>query len=181
MEKTALLGGFGGQGVQTLGKMLTYAANEMNLYVTYYPSYGGEMRGGTSNCTLVFSDKEIGSPNRTKVDYVVALNGPAFHAFEDRVVEGGTLILNTSLVTEQPSRTDIMLTGLALNELTVEFGTPMVLNVIMFGFFVEYTGIVTTEVARKVVQDYLGKRKEMRETNLKAFNKGVELAVKAKR
>ena len=81
MEKSILIAGFGGQGVQTLGKLLTYTANENELYVSFYPSYGAEMRGGTSNCTVVISDTEIAAPYRNSVDCVVALNAPSYKRF----------------------------------------------------------------------------------------------------
>lgn len=176
MDKSVLIGGFGGQGVQTFGKLLTYAANEAGFNVTFYPAYGKEMRGGTSNCTVVVSDRHIGAPNRAMLDYVITMNLPSFTAFEKRVKKGGVLIINESLIKESLKRDDIKTVGIPLNDLANEMGSQMVLNIIMLGFFVKLSGILPVETARDIVEKKLGKRKNLLEMNLKAFNKGVEIA-----
>ncbi len=180
MEKSLLIAGYGGQGVQTLGKLLAYTAIEDDLFVTYYPSYGAEMRGGTSNCTVVFSDREIAAPYRNAVDCVIALNYPSYVAFAGSVQAGGTLIQNSNLAAERSSRSEIQSVLLPLNDLAQEIGSPMVLNIIMLGFLSEFLGGVSTDAARNIVLKKLGKRENMLETNLKAFEKGVELAKRYK-
>ncbi len=90
MEISFLLGGFGGQGIQTIGKLLTYAACDAGCQVTFLPSYGGEMRGGTSNCTVTISDDEpIASPSKKNTDFVIALNGPSYEKFRNQIKPGG--------------------------------------------------------------------------------------------
>ena len=112
MEKSVLMGGFGGQGVQTCGKLLIYSANEEDQIATFFSEYGGAMRGGTSNCTVTVSDEEIGAPNKQRVDCVVAFNIPSFKKFESRVVPGGTMIVNSSLIHEELyTRDDVKYVG----------------------------------------------------------------------
>lgn len=176
MDKSLLIGGFGGQGVQTMGKLLAYAGNDAELNVTYYPAYGAEMRGGTSNGTLVVSDKRIGSPSRRLCDYVVVLNAPSFVKFEPRVKPGGVLFVNSSLISETSERTDITVVNIPLNDLVKPLGTTKALNVIMYGFFVAYTGLIPVEIAAATLRERLGYKAEYAELNRKAFDIGVEYA-----
>lgn len=176
MEKSLLIAGFGGQGVQTLGKLLTYAASDNGLYVTFYPSYGAEMRGGTSNCTVVVSDKEIAAPYRSTVDYVVALNAPSYSTFRASVKDGGTLIVNSNLVENAEACGKANVMPLALNDLAAEMGSPMTLNVIMLGVLSQLLECIDNEIAGNTVRKRLGKRADMLEMNLRAFHKGIELA-----
>ncbi|HWQ51173.1 MAG TPA: 2-oxoacid:acceptor oxidoreductase family protein [Terriglobales bacterium] len=178
MERSMLIAGFGGQGVQTLGKLLTYTANEEELFVTFYPSYGAEMRGGTSNCTVVFSDSEIAAPYRSSVDCVVALNQPSYATFFKSVRPGGTFLMNSNLIAETEGRDDIRIIGIPLNDMASEVGSPQVLNIILIGFLSEYLNGLSSESALAVVKKKLGKRKDLLELNIKAFNMGVELAKK---
>ncbi|MBQ6314106.1 MAG: 2-oxoacid:acceptor oxidoreductase family protein [Mogibacterium sp.] len=176
MEKSLLIAGFGGQGVQTLGKMIAYAANEDDKNVTFAPSYGGEMRGGTSNCTVVVSDRQICSPNKQFLDVVTVLNEASLKQFENRVKPGGTLIVNESLVTSEVERGDIKVVKVPLNEITSRIGSEKVLNVITMGFIVEYTGIVSGESARAIVEEKLGKKEQFRKMNNDAYLAGVSIA-----
>ena len=180
METSIMIAGFGGQGVQTLGKLLTYAANESGLFVTFYPSYGAEMRGGTSNCTVVISDSEIAAPYRNTLDCVVALNAPSYNAFGGAVGDGGTLVVNSDLIECDESGENRKLVRLPLNDLANKMGSSMTLNVIMLGFLAEYFEGISTEAAEKVVHLKLGKRKDMLEMNLQAFACGVSLAADLK-
>ena len=104
MEKTILIGGFGGQGVQTLGKLLAYTANEEEKRVTFAPAYGGEMRGGTSNCTVIVSDSQIGSPTRQMLDIVVAMNVESFQKFEGKARRAADLQQLFSHPKDRPHR-----------------------------------------------------------------------------
>lgn len=176
METSIMIAGFGGQGVQTLGKLLTYVANESGLFVTFYPSYGAEMRGGTSNCTVVISEQEIAAPYRNTLDCVVALNAPSYAAFEGSVRKGGTLVVNSDLIEAAGGREERKTVELPLNTLANEMGSPMTLNVIVLGFLTEYLDGLSEEAAEKVVRQRLGKRADLLEKNLRAFACGVEKA-----
>ncbi len=173
MEKTILIGGFGGQGVQTLGKLLAYAANEEEKYVTFSPAYGGEMRGGTSNCTVIVSEKQIGAPTREKLDIVVAMNVESFQRFEPQVKPGGLLICNESLITEQTKRADITQVNVPANALAQEAGSDKTLNVVMLGFLAAHYDLVDKQSAAIVVAEKLGKKEKFRAMNEKAFALGV--------
>jgi len=176
MEKSLLIGGFGGQGVQTIGKLITLAANNAEKHVTFFPAYGGEMRGGTSNCTVVVSNEEIGSPSRQLLDYVIALNIPSFKRFQQRVKEGGYFIVNSSLIKEKSDRDDMNVVEVPVNDIANEIGSSKVINIVMLGFFIRLTGILPVDVVRETVIDVLGKKKEFLELNKKAFDTGAAAA-----
>ncbi len=177
MQNSVLMGGFGGQGVQTCGKLLTYGANEEGTIVTFYSQYGGAMRGGTSNCTVITSDEEIGSPTKKAPKYVIAFNIPSFRAFEKRVAPGGTMIVNSSLIKpELFTRKDIKYVGVPATEIAEEMGSARVLNIAILGFFCELSKMVTPEVMKAVVLDRMAKKAEFIEMNTKAFDAGVKHA-----
>ncbi len=176
MEKSILIGGFGGQGVQTLGKLLAYTANEMDIHVTFSPAYGGEMRGGTSNCTITVSDDVIGSPTKVSVDYVVAMNIESFKKFESRVKPGGTLIYNSTIIPLEPTRTDINVMKFPASGIAKELGSDKVLNIAAFGFIAAATPLVDVESARAILAEKLGKKEEFRAKNELAFDAGVKYA-----
>jgi 2-oxoglutarate ferredoxin oxidoreductase subunit gamma len=176
MDASILIGGFGGQGVQTLGKLLAYAANDADQYVTFYPAYGGEMRGGTSNCTVVISDRKIGAPARNLCDYVLALNSPSSKRFESRVKPGGVMIVNSSLVKDLPTRTDIQVIQLPINDLAAEMGNMRAANVILYGFFTSYSQVVAEDSARNTLKERLGRNESYAQMNDQAFLKGKALA-----
>ena len=109
MQNETIIAGFGGQGVLFIGKVISYAALEKDLQVTWFPSYGAEMRGGTANCTVVISDEEIGSPQVLNPRAVIVMNQPSLDKYEDLVAPGGYLIINSSLINRSTKRTDILL------------------------------------------------------------------------
>lgn len=176
MEKSLLIGGFGGQGIQTLGKLIAYAANEEDCEVTFSPAYGGEMRGGTSNCTVVVGDTPITSPNKNKCDIVVVMNEDSLKAFESRVKSGGLIIINESLVKSEPSRDDIKVEKAQFNQVSNTIGNDKVLNVVTLGYIVESTGIISEEAAKKILEEKLGKKPQFKELNEYAFIEGAALA-----
>ena len=181
MEKSVLMGGFGGQGVQTCGKLLIYTTAEQDMIATFYSQYGGAMRGGTSNCTVITSDEEIGAPNKKNVDYVVAFNIPSFKKFEERIVPGGTMIANSTVISEDmATRDDINYVFFPATQIAEDVGNVKTLNVVMLGFFCEYSGMVSTDAAKAVVADKMGKKPALLELNKKAFDIGVAEAKKAK-
>lgn len=180
MEMSLVLGGFGGQGVQTIGKMITYGANEADYYVTFLPSYGGAMRGGTSNCSVMISDEEIASPTKQMVDCVIAMSQDALKELSGRVRDGGTLVVNTSVINEVPELPGVKCIGIPVIEMAESCGSPKTMNVVMLGFFSELTGVIPTDVMYDVVMDKLGRKAQFVEMNRKAFWLGVDHAKKAK-
>lgn len=181
MERSVLMGGFGGQGVQTCGKLLIYTTTEEEKIATFFSQYGGAMRGGTSNCTVITSDEEIGDTNKTLVDYVCAFNVPSFKKFESRVAPGGTMIANSTVIDKSmATRDDIHYVYFPATQIAEELGSLKALNVVMFGFYCAYSDMVGIDTARSVVEQRMGKKPAFLELNKKAFDTGVAEAKKAK-
>jgi 2-oxoglutarate ferredoxin oxidoreductase subunit gamma len=166
--------GFGGQGVLMMGYVLAVAGMNEDKHVTFLPSYGAEMRGGTANCTVVVSDQEIASPIASSPDLVVAMNYPSMLKYQNMIASGGTLFLNSDLITEQPSRTDIEIVQVPANSLAHEMGDDRVLNMVMLGAVTEIGRIVSDKALAGAVETVLkGKRKALIETNQNALGKGA--------
>ena len=163
--------GSGGQGIMLMGQMVASAAILEDKATTFFPSYGPEMRGGTANCTVIVSDKPISSPLIFESDCVVAMNLPSMIKFEPTLKAGGTLLLNKSLVHQDAKRSDITVHAIPVTDLAHDLGDNRVANMIMLGAFVRTTGIVSSEMLEKVIQDTFGaKSAELVELNLKAFH-----------
>ncbi len=173
MRKTFLIAGFGGQGVQTLGTLLAIAATEAGYKSTFLPAYGGEMRGGTSNCTTTISDRFIGDPNAETYDMVVALSAPAYAKFSTKVKEGGTLVYNCSLIKPEAPVEKRDIIALDLAAMVDEIGNPLSLNAILFGFLVGLTDEIPDETGKNVLRAKLGKNPKYRDMNDKAFELGL--------
>ncbi|MDA3940572.1 MAG: 2-oxoacid:acceptor oxidoreductase family protein [Spirochaetia bacterium] len=133
MHERIIIAGFGGQGVIMAGKLLCIAAMNEKKYVSHIPSYGAEMRGGTANCSVVISDKEIGSPTVPKPTIVVVLNTPSLTKFEPIVQPGGLLIYNSSLIDRKPERTDITVIDLKANDISEAEGSTRAANMAAIG------------------------------------------------
>ena len=133
MQKEILIAGFGGQGVLFAGQVMAYAAMDSGKEVTWIPSSGPEMRGGTANCTVVIADEEIGSPLVLNPPAVIALNLPSFDKYEELVQPGGVLIVNQSMVDRGASRKDITTIFIPGNEMAEEIGDRRLLNMVMVG------------------------------------------------
>ena len=128
--------GFGGQGVMSMGQLMTYAGMLENKEVSWLPSYGPEMRGGTANCAVTISDQPVGSPIITDdATAAVIMNSPSLTKFEGDVVPGGVILINSSLVHEKCSRDDIEAYYIDANELSNELGGPKFANMVMLGAF----------------------------------------------
>ncbi len=183
MEKTLIIAGFGGQGVMVAGQLLSYTACETtDKYVTFFPSYGAEMRGGTANCYVVISDEPIGAPKVDQADYVVVLNEPSMAKFQDSVAPGGTMFINSSVVTSRPQRADITVVEVDANTIAIELGNPKVLNLIIVGAIVGYTDILPAENVLQTAFKKLGaKRPELNPLNEAAFRRGFEVGAAAKK
>lgn len=177
MEKSMIIAGFGGQGVMVSGQLIGYSITETtDNYVTFLPSYGAEQRGGTANCFVVISDSEIGSPKPYPADYVMILNNPSLDKFEDSCESGGTIFINTDVVTKPVTRTDVSVVEVPANELALEIGNAKCANLVMVGAFVGYTGLIPPEKVLETAYKKLGaKRPELNPLNKAAFEKGLEI------
>lgn len=167
-----IFAGFGGQGILSMGKFLAYGGMEENLNVSWLPSYGPEMRGGTSNCSVIVSDENIGSPLVTDATSVVVMNRPSLDKFEKIVVPGGVLIMDGDLVNREPVRTDIDVIKIPAQSAAEEVGSVKIANMILLGALVEKTGIIPMESLLKALKDH-GKE-QFYDLNKRALEKGAE-------
>jgi len=133
MHERMIIAGFGGQGVILAGKLLCIAAMNENKFVSHIPSYGAEMRGGTANCSVVISSKEIGSPTVPKPTIAVVMNTPSLTKFEPMVKPGGLLLYNSSLIDRKPERTDITVVDLKANDISEAEGSTRAANMAAIG------------------------------------------------
>ena len=160
MRKLVMFSGFGGQGILSAGQLLAMAGLLEGLEVTWYPSYGAEMRGGTANCTVVISDQPIGSPVGDRADAVLAFNQPALEAFSGKVVPGGELIYNSSIAGTDSIRTDISVKAVAATKIADKLGEPRVVNMVMLGALLSSPGLVATDSLLKAVSQKIGAAKK---------------------
>jgi 2-oxoglutarate ferredoxin oxidoreductase subunit gamma len=133
MIDEVLIAGFGGQGIMLMGRLLAYGAIYEGFEVTFYPSYGPEMRGGTANCTVVISDERIGSPVRNRFTHLMAMNQASVDKFSERVKPGGVIAYNQSLVDTPPARTDVLRLGIPANRIAAELKAVQVANMVAIG------------------------------------------------
>lgn len=177
MQTEIVISGFGGQGVLFAGQILAYAAIHADKEVTWFPSYGPEMRGGTANCTVVISDEEIGSPNVRNPEAVIIMNLPSLEKYEKLVRSGGTLIINSSLINREVQRKDIKVVKIAANEVAEEIGDRRLTNMVLLGALLERVPVLPVEVVKKALEAHLpARRRNLLEANMVALDKGVELA-----
>jgi 2-oxoglutarate ferredoxin oxidoreductase subunit gamma len=172
--------GFGGQGVLLLGQIVAHAAMKEGRYVTWIPSYGPEMRGGTANCSVAISEEEIGSPVIPHPDCLVIMNQPSLAKFEEDLMTGGVLLYNSDLVTYPNPRKDITVVPVPCNTVALELGNEKVANVITLGALAAASDLVSVEGCKATLAELMGKKKAaLVEINMAAFDRGVEIARKA--
>ena len=153
MKKEIVISGFGGQGGLAIGKNLAEAGMAEGLNVTWAPSYGPEMRGGTANCSVVLSDKPVGSPVFAHPTELIALNEPSLVKFEEGVVPGGMVFVNSDVVTDKVSRTDLTAYYIPCSQIADEVGNPKVSNMVMLGAYVAGTKVLKAETIEKMIQE----------------------------
>ncbi|MGI6004624.1 MAG: 2-oxoacid:acceptor oxidoreductase family protein [Christensenellales bacterium] len=176
MEHKIIIAGFGGQGVQSMGQMLAYAGMLEGKGVSWLPSYGPEMRGGTTNCNVIIADGGVGSPVVTRATSVMALNLPSLDKFENSVVPGGDLYINSSLVDRKCARDDINVYYIPCNELAAQIGNARVANIVMLGAFLEKSKAVSIQSVLDAIPGVLGERKKnLVPINKVALEKGATL------
>lgn len=171
-----LLAGFGGQGILFAGKQLIVAGMKQGKEISWLPSYGPEMRGGTCNCSVNIDDEPIGSPLVTTPDILIAMNKPSFDKFVHKVAVGGIVVYDSTLVEEADTeRTDITVSGIPATRLANENGFAKLANCIMLGHFVRKTGMFDFAFFRDSIRAASPKaRPELGEMNAKAFTIGYE-------
>lgn len=177
MTEEIIIAGFGGQGVLTMGQILCYAGVIENKEVSWMPSYGPEMRGGTANCMVIISDSAVSSPILTKFDTVIALNQPSLDKFESAVKPGGLLIYEASTIHKPPKRTDIEVVPIeAANEAT-KLNNTRVMNMIILGAFLKKKPILTLDSTISGLKKVLPERyHNLLPLNKQAMDRGMELA-----
>jgi 2-oxoglutarate ferredoxin oxidoreductase subunit gamma len=179
MQKEIVIAGFGGQGVLFAGQVVTYAAMDAGKEVTWIPSYGPEMRGGTANCTVVIADDEIGSPLVKNPPLAIALNLPSFDKYEDSVAPGGTLIVNQSMVDRSPRRTDIRVVMVPCNEIAEELGDKRLMNMVAVGALLSALPELSLKDIEKALAAHLPARHQhLLPKNYTALQRGYEAAGK---
>ncbi len=171
----SIFAGFGGQGVLAAGYALANAAMVEGRHVTFLPSYGAEMRGGTANCTVAISDEEIASPVASSPEYVVAFNTPSLVHFQNHIQTGGQLFLNATLVTEEPHRLDVEIFRVPASEIAEKLDNPRGTNVVMLGAFVKVTRLVAIESVIAILPEVFGAgRKNLIAINEQSLRAGYD-------
>lgn len=172
MESKIIIAGFGGQGVQSLGTFIAYASIHDGKEVTFLPSYGPEMRGGTSNCSVVVSDKPVASPIISAPDILIAMNKPSLAKFESRVKPCGCIIVNSSLIETKVKRTDVKVYYVDANDLALKAGNAKTANIVVLGAYAKISGVFTPEVMKAVIEKKFAKKPAVIPANFAAFDLG---------
>ena len=176
MTTETIFAGFGGQGILFAGKLLAYLGLYQDKQVSWLPSYGPEMRGGTANCTVCVSDQPIGSPDVTDPAILGALNAPSYDRCIEAVKPGGIAIIDSTLVTEECSRTDIRSFRIPSTALAAENGLPGMANIILVGKLLKETGFAVLEAVRPVLEKMIPPKKaNLIDANMKALAIGMAL------
>ncbi len=186
MHEEIIISGFGGQGALFAGQLLAYAGMACDKHVTWIPSYGPEMRGGTAHCTVVLSDDPIGSPMVRHPSAVLALNLPSLDKYEDLVKPGGLLIYNSSLVSRTVDRGDVRVIPAPANAISLEETAPLLdgkpgdarlANVVMLGALVQATGLIPLQAIETALAEHLPARhRRWLEPNGRALRRGAAIA-----
>ncbi len=178
MKEEIIIAGFGGQGVLSMGKILAYSGIMQDMEVTWMPSYGPEMRGGTANVTVILSDKKISSPILSKCDTAIILNQQSLDKFESMVKPGGLLIYDPNGITSHPTRTDITVCTIEAAEESVRMGNSKAFNMIVLGAFLKKKPVVTMENVIKGLKKSIPERHHhLIPMNEQAINIGMEKIV----
>ncbi|MCU0726357.1 MAG: 2-oxoacid:acceptor oxidoreductase family protein [Planctomycetes bacterium] len=176
MQTEVIMAGFGGQGVITAGYLLAQAALAEEREVTWLPSYGPEMRGGTANCTVVVGDEPIGSPLVSAPKVAVVMNRPSLEKFAPKLKPGGLLVVDSCLIPIRSDRTDIREFRIRADDLAVSAGSRKGANLAMLGALLGILPLVSRETAEKIIGKHFAKKPQFIESNLQAFLLGFEQA-----
>jgi len=176
METSVIISGFGGQGALFAGQVLAYAGMDAGLHVTWIPSYGPEMRGGTAHCTVILSDEPIGSPLVRRPSIAIVMNRPSMDKYEPLVQEGGLLVVNSSLVDRPPERGDIRVVEVPGSQIADELGDKRLVNIVLLGAMLAETGLLSLETVERALEFHLPERhRDLLEPNRQALRRGAAL------
>ncbi len=177
MTTQLLIAGFGGQGVLFAGKFIAYKGLMEEKEVSWLPSYGPEMRGGTANCSIILSDEPVGSPIVSNPDVLIAMNLPSLDKYEDATVSGGSIFVDSTLIGRKVEREDVKAFYIPATKMANDAGIPTLANMIMMGKMIKETGLVrfddVIDTLKKVVS---AKRANLLEANIKALEAGYNYA-----
>jgi len=177
MTKNILIAGFGGQGVLFTGKFLAYAALLEEKQLSWLPSYGPEMRGGTCNCSVIISDEPVGSPIVTEPDILIAMNRPSLDKFENAVVPGGEIYIDSSLVDRKVERTDVKVHYVPSTQLSTEHGFTGIANMILLGSVIANSEVVDKkDIPAAMGKVVSAKHKDLYDFNIKAIELGYNFS-----
>lgn len=175
MTHELIFAGFGGQGVLLMGQLIAYAGLYEGKNVSWLPSYGPEMRGGTANCNVVVSDEMVGSPVIAEADVAVVMNRPSLDMFESKVKKGGLLFINSSLIDKKSERTDILTYYVPANDIAQELGNIKAANMVMLGAILSKSKTVDKKEVIEALKYIMGEKKmHLIPLNEKAMEKGAE-------
>jgi len=166
------IAGFGGQGALSAGIIMADCAMDENLHVSWIPSYGPEMRGGTANCHVIISNKRIGSPLTTHPNVLIVMNGPSLDTFEKDIIPGGLIIVNSSIIDHKSTRKDVNVLYIPMTQIASDLGLMLAANMVALGAYLEYTKIMSIDALFEVLP-YTIRKKELIEVNRKAVEAGA--------
>ena len=177
MQTSIIIAGFGGQGVLFAGQLLAYAGMDAGLHVTWIPSYGPEMRGGTANCTVVIGDDPIGAPIVSQPDVAVVLNPPSFEKYEPLVKSGGLLVVNSAIVDRQSARGDIEAVYVPANTIAEEAGSTKMLNMAAVGALLARRPVLNLQDVARALREHLPQSKHhLLAANMDVLQAGYDVA-----
>ncbi|MEG6586044.1 2-oxoacid:acceptor oxidoreductase family protein [Dendrosporobacter sp. 1207_IL3150] len=172
MTHEIIIAGFGGQGIMLMGQLLAYAGMLEKKHVSWIPSYGPEMRGGTANCSVIVSDQVIGAPIVSEPTILIAMNNPSLFKFEQSVQAGGTIIVNSSLVSRDPLRDDVTTIKIPANDIADQLGIKRVANIVTLGAMLKKIDIVEKDSIIKSLNKVFNSKPDIVTLNTVAFERG---------
>lgn len=177
MQVEIVIAGFGGQGILFAGQILAYAAMDAGKNVTWFPSYGPEMRGGTANCIVIISDEEIGSPLVRYPRAAIVMNRPSLDKYEPLVQAGGLLVVNTSMAGRPVARTDVEVVALPASEMAEALGDRRLANMVLVGALLARLSVLSLEQVERALQAHMpGRHRHLIEQNIQALQEGARAA-----
>ena len=180
MQTEVVIAGFGGQGVLFAGQLLAYAGMDAGLDVTWIPSYGPEMRGGTANCTVIISSEEIGSPQVRNPSAVIAMNRPSLDKYEPIVKEGGVLVVNGSLVDRQVERKDLRVVMVPASEEAEMLGDRRLTNMVLLGALLANLDVLKLDELEQAIKAHTSARhQKLVPLNIQAVRQGARFIAQA--
>jgi 2-oxoglutarate ferredoxin oxidoreductase subunit gamma len=175
MHEEVIISGFGGQGALFAGQLLTYTGMDEGWHVTWIPSYGPEMRGGTAHCIIILSDDDIGSPIIRQPTICIVMNPPSMEKYESLVKPGGLLVVNSTLVRARSQRDDITTVYIPANELAAELGNVKMANVVLLGAMLGTREILSIAGIKRTLDQHIPeRRRHIIEPNKKALDRGIQ-------